>query len=196
MLAKFSQEHTHSEDEVRFTVQGSGVFHIHPPEGPVFGVQVESGDLINVPAGTRHWFDLCEDRTIRCIRLFLDPAGWAPHYVDDPCIQPLRTDLPGTEILPRRRHRSGSETVIQFTGKGILLDIEGTTSSISFVYDEMFPTSGGNCNRFCGSNGPATRCNEPAIRSPSTRAMTPCGIGACASPRRAPKRSSNAKSCG
>lgn len=82
MLAKFSQEHTHSEDEVRFTVKGSGVFHIHPESGPVFGVQVESGDLINVPAGTKHWFDLCSDKTIRCIRLFQDMSGWTPHYVE------------------------------------------------------------------------------------------------------------------
>jgi 1,2-dihydroxy-3-keto-5-methylthiopentene dioxygenase len=82
MLAKFSKEHTHSEDEVRFTVKGSGVFHIHPPGGPVFAIQVESGDLINVPAGTQHWFDLCEDRQIRCIRLFQDASGWTPHYIE------------------------------------------------------------------------------------------------------------------
>jgi 1,2-dihydroxy-3-keto-5-methylthiopentene dioxygenase len=84
MLAKFSKEHTHSEDEVRFTVKGGGVFHIHPDNGPVFAVQVESGDLINVPNGTKHWFDLCSDRTIRCIRLFQDVSGWTPHYVDSP----------------------------------------------------------------------------------------------------------------
>ncbi|MFN9915503.1 MAG: acireductone dioxygenase, partial [Pirellulaceae bacterium] len=30
MLARFNQEHTHSEDEVRFTVSGRGVFHLHP----------------------------------------------------------------------------------------------------------------------------------------------------------------------
>lgn len=82
LLARFSKEHTHSEDEVRFTVQGSGVFHIHPQDGPVFAIQVEAGDLVNVPAGTQHWFDLCQDRTIRCIRLFLDPSGWAPHYIE------------------------------------------------------------------------------------------------------------------
>lgn len=82
MLEKFNKEHTHSEDEVRFTVRGQGVFHIHPENGPVFGVTVQSGDLINVPAGTRHWFDLCQDRTIRCIRLFEDPSGWTPHYVE------------------------------------------------------------------------------------------------------------------
>lgn len=83
MLAKFSKEHTHSEDEVRFTVRGSGVFHIHPDNGPVFGIQVESGDLVNVPRDTKHWFDLCDDRTIRCIRLFQDQSGWAPHYVEN-----------------------------------------------------------------------------------------------------------------
>ncbi len=82
MLEKFAKEHTHSEDEVRFTVKGSGVFHIHPENGPVFAVQVESGDLINVPAGTKHWFDLCDDRTIRCIRLFQDKSGWTPEYVE------------------------------------------------------------------------------------------------------------------
>jgi 1,2-dihydroxy-3-keto-5-methylthiopentene dioxygenase len=83
MLAKFSKEHTHSEDEVRFILKGRGLFHIHPRTGPVFAIQVEAGDLISVPRGTQHWFDLCQDRTIRAIRLFQDMAGWTPHYVDD-----------------------------------------------------------------------------------------------------------------
>lgn len=82
MLDRFRQEHTHAEDEVRFTVKGQGVFHVHPAEGPVFAIQVGPGDLINVPRGTRHWFDLCQDKTIRCIRLFQDASGWAPHYVE------------------------------------------------------------------------------------------------------------------
>ncbi len=83
MLAKFDKEHTHAEDEVRFTVAGRGVFHIHPTTGPVFAVEVASGDLINVPRGTKHWFNLCEDRAIRCIRLFEDPSGWTPEYIDN-----------------------------------------------------------------------------------------------------------------
>jgi 1,2-dihydroxy-3-keto-5-methylthiopentene dioxygenase len=83
MLAKFDKEHTHSEDEVRFTVAGSGLFHIHPDSGPVFSITVESGDLINVPRGTKHWFNLCATRTIRCIRLFEDKAGWTPNYVEN-----------------------------------------------------------------------------------------------------------------
>lgn len=83
MLAKFDKEHTHSEDEVRFTVKGQGVFHINPENGPVFSITVESGDLVNVPNGTRHWFNLCDSRTIRCIRLFEDVSGWTPHYLEN-----------------------------------------------------------------------------------------------------------------
>jgi len=82
MLSKFSKEHTHSEDEVRFIVKGRGIFHIHPPAGPVFAIQVEAGDMINVPAGTRHWFDVCPERSIRAIRLFKDMSGWTPAYVE------------------------------------------------------------------------------------------------------------------
>jgi len=84
MLQKFNKEHTHSEDEVRFTVSGKGIFHLHPDAGPVFGVTVQSGDMINVPCGMKHWFNLCEDRHIRCIRFFEDSAGWTPSYVDEP----------------------------------------------------------------------------------------------------------------
>ena len=84
MLAKFDKEHLHTEDEVRFTVKGSGVFHITPETDPVFAVTVEAGDLISVPEGTHHWFNLCTDKTIRCIRLFEDTSGWAPHYMEEP----------------------------------------------------------------------------------------------------------------
>ena len=80
MLAKFSIEHTHDEDEVRYIVAGRGLFHIHPSQGPVVAIEVEAGDLIRVPRGTLHWFDLCGDRRIRAIRLFQDKAGWTPHY--------------------------------------------------------------------------------------------------------------------
>jgi 1,2-dihydroxy-3-keto-5-methylthiopentene dioxygenase len=80
MLNKFNSEHWHDEDEVRFIVEGRGLFHIHPKRGPVFSIEVEAGDLIRVPKGTLHWFDLCGDRRIRAIRLFQDVSGWTPHY--------------------------------------------------------------------------------------------------------------------
>ena len=92
MLAKFSIEHWHDEDEVRFIVEGRGLFHVNPSAGPVFAIEVQAGDLISVPRGTRHWFDLCSDRRIRAIRLFQDASGWTPHYTGsgvDGHFQPL-----------------------------------------------------------------------------------------------------------
>ncbi len=84
MLNKFNQEHRHAEDEVRFIVKGRGIFYIHPENGDeVFSIEIGEGDLINVPAGTKHWFDLCADRTIRAIRLFREKAGWTPQYTGD-----------------------------------------------------------------------------------------------------------------
>jgi 1,2-dihydroxy-3-keto-5-methylthiopentene dioxygenase len=91
MLAKFSTEHTHDEDEVRFIIKGRGVFHINPGgaggpsasgEGSVFAVEVGPGDLIRVPRGTPHWFDLCAERRICAIRLFQNPSGWTPQYTN------------------------------------------------------------------------------------------------------------------
>ncbi|MGQ9866474.1 MAG: 1,2-dihydroxy-3-keto-5-methylthiopentene dioxygenase [Pseudanabaenaceae cyanobacterium] len=82
MLAKFNREHWHAEDEVRFAVAGHGLFHLHPETGPVVAVEVGPGDLLVVPQGIRHWFDLCGDRRIRAIRLFREVSGWTPHYTE------------------------------------------------------------------------------------------------------------------
>lgn len=106
MLAKFDKEHLHTEDEVRFTVEGSGVFHINPQTAPVFSVTVESGDLISVPKGTHHWFNLCTTKRIRCIRLFEDKSGWTPHYMEKPvhesysplCMGPAYLDGASDEV--------------------------------------------------------------------------------------------------
>jgi len=92
MLKRFSSEHWHDEDEVRLIVEGRGLFHIHPRGKPVFALEVEAGDLIRVPRGTHHWFDLCGEKRIRAIRLFQDQSGWTPHYTEsgeDTKFQPL-----------------------------------------------------------------------------------------------------------
>jgi len=92
MLNKFNQEHWHDEDEVRFILEGHGLFHIAPKGGDVVAIELEAGDMIRVPRGTRHWFNLCGDRMIRAIRLFQDIHGWTPHYTDsgvDSGYQPL-----------------------------------------------------------------------------------------------------------
>jgi len=100
MLDRFNKEHTHAEDEVRFIVKGRGIFFIHPETSNVFSIEVEEGDLINVPAGTKHWFDLCKDRTIRAIRLFREKAGWTPAYTEDAIAASYEPLCFGPNFLP------------------------------------------------------------------------------------------------
>lgn len=80
LLAKFSDEHHHTDDEVRFTVAGEGVFEINVTADERVKFTAEPGDLIVVPAWRRHLFYLTNKKTIRCIRLFKDKSGWEAHY--------------------------------------------------------------------------------------------------------------------
>ena len=100
MLAKFNHEHWHGEDEVRFIVAGRGLFHIHPKNAAVVAIEVEAGDLISIPRGTWHWFDLCSDRRIRAIRLFQDAQGWTPYYTDSGVDQNFQPVCMGHAYFP------------------------------------------------------------------------------------------------
>ena len=79
---KFLNEHTHSEDEVRFFVAGAGQFTLHI-DGRVYEVLCESGDLIGVPDRTRHWFDMSESPYFIAIRLFTNKEGWVAEFTGD-----------------------------------------------------------------------------------------------------------------
>lgn len=80
IMAKFALEHWHDEDEVRLIFRGSGLFQIRPTDRPAMALEVEPGDLIQLPAGIHHSFRLCSDRRFGAIRLFKDPSGWVPKY--------------------------------------------------------------------------------------------------------------------
>ncbi len=86
LRAKFLNEHTHAEDEVRFFVAGSGLFTLHLGER-VFEVLCERGDLIAVPAGTRHWFDMGPAPRFTAIRIFTNPAGWVANFTGETIAQ-------------------------------------------------------------------------------------------------------------
>jgi 1,2-dihydroxy-3-keto-5-methylthiopentene dioxygenase len=82
---KFLSEHLHTEDEVRFFVDGKGFFWFNLDNGkdPIFNVMCEAGDLISVPANTKHWFDAGkENPSVKAIRVFIDQSGWVPHYTE------------------------------------------------------------------------------------------------------------------
>ena len=80
MLSAFVKEHHHSDDEVRFTVEGEGIFGVNPLTDPPFEVFVEPGDLLVVPANTRHWFNLTDKKNICCIRVFKENPKWEAVY--------------------------------------------------------------------------------------------------------------------
>lgn len=81
-LAKFDKDHFHDDDEVRYIVDGEGVFGFVPEDGSPFEVVVEAGEYISIPAKAWHWFKLTESRRIKAVRLFQNTDGWVPHYRD------------------------------------------------------------------------------------------------------------------
>lgn len=91
---KFLAEHTHSEDEVRFFVEGRGLFCLHLG-GEVLQVLCERNDWIAVPAGTRHWFDMGPEPQFCALRFFANPDGWVANFTGDGIAQnfPLLDDL-------------------------------------------------------------------------------------------------------
>ncbi|MDO9268897.1 MAG: cupin [Methylobacter sp.] len=76
---KFLSEHIHADFEVRFFIEGRGLFYLHVAD-KVYGVLCEQGDLISVPANTTHWFDMGENPRFKCIRLFTTPDGWVADF--------------------------------------------------------------------------------------------------------------------
>ena len=92
---KFLDEHTHSEDEVRFFVAGAGQFTLHI-QGKVYEVLCEAGDLIGVPDGTPHWFDMSESPYFVAIRLFTNAEGWVANFTG----QDIATRFPRMDPHP------------------------------------------------------------------------------------------------
>lgn len=81
---KFLKEHTHSEDEVRFFVDGEGKFwfHLQDSNGSdlVINVLCQQGDFMSVPKGYKHWFDLAPSYHVKAIRIFTNVEGWVAQY--------------------------------------------------------------------------------------------------------------------
>lgn len=83
MRGTFLSEHRHAEDEIRFFLQGCGLFTLRAA-GHVHAVRCEAGDMISVPAGMRHWFDMGEAPSFTAMRFFRTPEGWVGDFTGDP----------------------------------------------------------------------------------------------------------------
>ena len=80
ICAKFDREHYHTEDEVRFVLDGDGIFDIRDSTDRWIRIEVTEGDMIVIPAHKYHRFYLTDEKRIRCMRLFANNDGWAPLY--------------------------------------------------------------------------------------------------------------------
>jgi len=94
MRAKFLDEHFHKEDEVRFFVAGSGLFTLHAG-GKVYELLCEAGDLVAVPDGMTHWFDMGPEPSFVAIRFFTEPDGWVGHFTGTDIAQRFPRYEPG-----------------------------------------------------------------------------------------------------
>ena len=92
LRARFLDEHHYGEDEVRFLVAGRGLFSLHMGDY-VYAVLCEKNDLISVPAGTAHWFDMGEHPNFVAIRLFSNPEALVMSYTG----QDIAGRFPGFE---------------------------------------------------------------------------------------------------
>ena len=102
---KFLSEHTHADDEVRFFASGSGIFYLHIDD-EVCAVLGERGDLLSVPKGTTHWFDMGTQPDFTAVRFFRDQEGWVGEFTGDP----IAERIPDFDtIVAARRARSLTE---------------------------------------------------------------------------------------
>jgi 1,2-dihydroxy-3-keto-5-methylthiopentene dioxygenase len=80
LLKKFDKCHTHDDDEVRYMVDGAGIFGFILPENKQVLLKVEAEEYIRVPANTEHWFVLDSSRRVKAVRYFTSKEGWVAHY--------------------------------------------------------------------------------------------------------------------
>ena len=82
LRAQYLEERRYSDDEVRFFIAGVGLFAVHVGEY-IYAVRCEKNDLLVIPAGIAHWFDIGENPHLVTLRLFNNAQGQVPAFTGD-----------------------------------------------------------------------------------------------------------------